>query len=109
MTAWLPWPWRWRCMSAASMSWERPARSGFALPTNATYREFKYGVLGRVGTMAGWYAARRPNMSSKVVIALALLAFALVAAVPVALLVGVLMMLLRHVIRGAGPCRGALP
>ena len=50
--------------------------------------------------MAGWYAARRPNMSSKMVIALALLAFALVAAVPVALVAGVIMMLLGHVIGG---------
>ena len=41
--------------------------------------------------MAGWYAARRPNMSAKAVIALMLLAFALVAAVPVALVVGVFM------------------
>ena len=50
--------------------------------------------------MAGWYMARRPNMSSRVVIALALLAFTLVAAVPVALLVGVILMLLGHVIGG---------
>jgi len=58
--------------------------------------------------MAGWYAARRPNMSSKVVIALALLAFALVAAVPVALLVGVLMMLLGHVIGGLALFGGSI-
>ena len=50
--------------------------------------------------MAGWYATRRPNMSAKAVIALMLLALALVAAVPVALVVGVLMMLLGHVIGG---------
>ena len=50
--------------------------------------------------MAGWYTARRPNMSSKLVIALVLLAFALVAAVPVALVVGVLMMLFGHIIGG---------
>ena len=58
--------------------------------------------------MAGWYTARRPNMSSKVVIALALLAFALVAAVPVALLVGVLMMLLGHVIGGLALFGGSI-
>jgi uncharacterized membrane protein YdjX (TVP38/TMEM64 family) len=58
--------------------------------------------------MAGWYAARRPNMSSKVVIALALLAFALVAAVPVALVVGVLMMLLGHVIGGLALFGGSI-
>jgi uncharacterized membrane protein YdjX (TVP38/TMEM64 family) len=58
--------------------------------------------------MAGWYAARRPNMSSKMVIALALLAFALVAAVPVALLVGVIMMLLGHVIGGLALFGGSI-
>ena len=58
--------------------------------------------------MAGWYAARRPNMSSKVVIALALLAFALVVAVPVALLVGVIMMLLGHVIGGLALFGGSI-
>ena len=58
--------------------------------------------------MAGWYMARRPNMSSKMVIALALLAFALVAAVPVALLVGVIMMLLGHVIGGLALFGGSI-
>jgi uncharacterized membrane protein YdjX (TVP38/TMEM64 family) len=58
--------------------------------------------------MAGWYKARRPNMSSKMVIALALLAFALVAAVPVALLVGVIIMLLGHVIGGLALFGGSI-
>lgn len=58
--------------------------------------------------MAGWYMARRPNMSSKVVIVLALLAFALVAAVPVALLVGVIMILLGHVIGGLALFGGSI-
>ena len=58
--------------------------------------------------MAGWYAARRPNMSSKVVIALALLAFALVAAVPVALIVGLVLMLLGHVIGGLALFGGSI-
>ena len=58
--------------------------------------------------MAGWYAARRPNMSSKLVIALALLAFALVAAVPVALIVGVVLMLLGHVIGGLALFGGSI-
>jgi uncharacterized membrane protein YdjX (TVP38/TMEM64 family) len=58
--------------------------------------------------MAGWHTTRRPNMSSKAVIALALLAFALVAAVPVALLVGVLMMLLGHVIGGLALFGGSI-
>jgi uncharacterized membrane protein YdjX (TVP38/TMEM64 family) len=50
--------------------------------------------------MAGWYAERTPNRSAKAVIAVALLALLLVAAVPVALLAGVVMMLLGHVIGG---------
>jgi len=58
--------------------------------------------------MAGWYAARRPNMSAKAVIVLMLLAFALVAAVPVALVVGVLMMLLGHVIGGLALFGGSI-
>ena len=58
--------------------------------------------------MAGWYAARRPNISAKAVIALMLLAFALVAAVPVALVVGVLMMLLGHVIGGLALFGGSI-
>jgi uncharacterized membrane protein YdjX (TVP38/TMEM64 family) len=58
--------------------------------------------------MAGWYAARRPNMSSKVVIALALLAFALVAAVPIAFFAGVIMMLLGHIIGGLALFGGSI-
>ena len=61
-----------------------------------------------MGTMAGWYAARRPNMSSKVVIALALLAFALVAAVPIAFVAGVILMLLGHVIGGLALFGGSI-
>ena len=61
-----------------------------------------------MGAMAGWYAARRPNMSSKVVIALALLAFALVAAVPIAFVAGVVMMLLGHVIGGLALFGGSI-
>ena len=58
--------------------------------------------------MAGWYATRRPNMSAKAVIALMLLALALVAAVPVALVVGVFMMLLGHVIGGLALFGGSI-
>jgi hypothetical protein len=58
--------------------------------------------------MAGWYAARRANISSKVVIALALLAVALVVAVPVALIVGLVLMLLGHVIRGLALFGGSI-
>ena len=50
--------------------------------------------------MASWYATRRPNMSAKAVIALMLLAFALVAAVPVAFVAGVILMLFGHIIVG---------
>jgi uncharacterized membrane protein YdjX (TVP38/TMEM64 family) len=50
--------------------------------------------------MTSWYAARMMDRSAKVVIAVTLLALVLVAAVPVALLAGVLMMLLGHVVGG---------
>jgi uncharacterized membrane protein YdjX (TVP38/TMEM64 family) len=50
--------------------------------------------------MAGWYGARRLNMSGKAVIAVAVIAVALVAAVPVALVAGIIMMLLGYVIGG---------
>jgi hypothetical protein len=58
--------------------------------------------------MAGWYAARRPNISAKAVIALVLLALALVAAVPVALVVGVFLMLLGHVVGGLALFGGSI-
>ena len=47
--------------------------------------------------MTGWHAERTPDRSAKAVIAVMLLALLLVAAVPVALLAGVVMMLLGHV------------
>jgi hypothetical protein len=50
--------------------------------------------------MTGWYAERIPDRSGKAVIAVMLLALVLVAAVPVALLAGVVLMLLGHVIGG---------
>jgi uncharacterized membrane protein YdjX (TVP38/TMEM64 family) len=50
--------------------------------------------------MTGWYAERTPDRSAKAVIAATLLALLLVAAVPVALLAGVVMMLLGHVVGG---------
>jgi hypothetical protein len=50
--------------------------------------------------MTGWYAQRRPDGSARTVIAMALLALLLVAAVPVALLAGVVMVLLGHVVGG---------
>jgi hypothetical protein len=50
--------------------------------------------------MTGWYAERTPGRSAKAVIAVTVLALLLVAAVPVALLAGVVMMLVGHVIGG---------
>ena len=50
--------------------------------------------------MTVWYSGRRTGWSSKAVIALGLLAVLLVAAVPAALLVGLVLMLLGHVVGG---------
>jgi len=50
--------------------------------------------------MAVWYTARPTGWPAKAVIAAVLLAVLLVAAVPVALLAGVVMMLLGHVVGG---------
>ena len=50
--------------------------------------------------MTGWHAERTPDRSAKAMIAVTLLALLLVAAVPVALLAGVVMMMLGHVVGG---------
>ena len=50
--------------------------------------------------MADWYATRNLDRSTKAVAALMLLALALVVAVPVALFVAVILMLLGHIIAG---------
>ena len=50
--------------------------------------------------MTVWYAERTPDRSARAVIAVTLLALLLVAAVPVALLAGVVMMMLGHVVGG---------
>ena len=50
--------------------------------------------------MTGWYAQRTPDRSARAVIAVTLLALLLVAAVPVALLAGVVMMMLGYVVGG---------
>src|SRR6516165_3867998 len=50
--------------------------------------------------MTGWYMERTPNRSAQAVIAVTLLALLLVAVVPVALLAGVVMMMLGHVVGG---------
>jgi hypothetical protein len=61
--------------------------------------------------MTGWYAERtpgRPGRSGKAVIAVALLALLLVAAVPVALLAGLVMMVLGHVVGGLALFGGSI-
>lgn len=50
--------------------------------------------------MTSWYVERTPDRSAKAVIATTRLALLLVAAVPVALLAGVVMMILGHVVGG---------
>jgi hypothetical protein len=50
--------------------------------------------------MAGWYAVSAMRRSTKLVIAAALLAVLLVAAVPVALFLGVILMLFGHIVAG---------
>ena len=50
--------------------------------------------------MPGWYADRVTGKSAKAVIAVTLLALLLVAAVPVALLAGLVMVILGHVVGG---------
>jgi uncharacterized membrane protein YdjX (TVP38/TMEM64 family) len=58
--------------------------------------------------MAGWYEARKLHWSTKALIAMTVLALVLVAAVPVALFVGVLMMLLGHVVGGLALFGGSI-
>src|SRR5215467_9087361 len=50
--------------------------------------------------MTSWYVERTPDRSAKAVIVATLLALLLVAVVPVALLAGVVMMVLGHVVGG---------
>ena len=58
--------------------------------------------------MTGWYMERTPDRSAKAVIAVTLLALLLVAAVPVALLAGVVMMMLGHVVGGLALFGGSI-
>ena len=58
--------------------------------------------------MTGWYAERTPDRSAMAVIAVTLLALLLVAAVPVALLAGVVMMMLGHVVGGLALFGGSI-
>jgi len=58
--------------------------------------------------MRVWYAARALGWSTKAVIALGLLAVLLVAAVPAALFVGLIMMVLGHVVGGLALFGGSI-
>jgi uncharacterized membrane protein YdjX (TVP38/TMEM64 family) len=58
--------------------------------------------------MAGWDQRRGLRGSSKVVIAVTLLALLLVVAVPVALLAGLIMMMLGHVVGGLAVFGGSI-
>ena len=58
--------------------------------------------------MAGWHVEQRPDRSGRLVMAAILLALLLVAAVPVALVVGLFMMLLGHVIGGLALFGGSI-
>ena len=58
--------------------------------------------------MTGWYAERTPDRSARAVIAVTLLALLLVAAVPVALLAGVVMMMLGHIAGGLALSGGSI-
>ena len=58
--------------------------------------------------MTGWYTERTPDRPAKAMIAVTLLALLLVAAVPVALLAGVVLMMLGHVVGGLALFGGAV-
>ena len=58
--------------------------------------------------MTGWYAERTPDRPARAVIAVTLLALLLVAAVPVGLLAGVVMMMLGHVACGLALSGGSI-
>jgi uncharacterized membrane protein YdjX (TVP38/TMEM64 family) len=58
--------------------------------------------------MAVWRMARMMGWSTKVVIAVGLLAVLLVAAVPVALLVGLVLMMLGHIVGGLALFGGSI-
>jgi len=58
--------------------------------------------------MAGWYMEPMPDKSAKTVIAVTLLALRLVAVVPLALLAGVIMMIVGHVVGGLALFGGSI-
>ena len=61
-----------------------------------------------MSAMTAWYAERRPDWSAKAVIAATVLALLLVAAVPLALLAGIVIMALGHVIGGLALFGGSI-
>jgi hypothetical protein len=61
-----------------------------------------------VSVVTGWHAERTPDRSAKAMIVVMLLALLLVAAVPVALMAGVVLMLLGHVIGGLALFGGSI-
>ena len=58
--------------------------------------------------MTRWHTERMPDRSARAVVAVTLLALLLVAAVPVALLSGVVMMMLGHVVGGLALSGGSI-
>src|ERR1700689_3749113 len=58
--------------------------------------------------MTDWYAERTPSRSAKAVIAVTLFALLLVAAVPVALLAGVVVVVLGHIVGGLALFGGSI-
>ena len=58
--------------------------------------------------MTGWYAERTPDRPARAMMAVTLLALLLVAAVPVALLAGVVMMMLGYVVGGLAVFGGSV-
>jgi uncharacterized membrane protein YdjX (TVP38/TMEM64 family) len=58
--------------------------------------------------MTGWYTERTSDRSAKAVVAVTLLALLLVAAVPVALLAGVVLIILGHVVGGLALSGGSI-
>ena len=61
-----------------------------------------------MSVMTGWYAERTPGRSAKAVIGVTLLALLLVAAVPLALLAGMVLMILGHVVGGLALFGGSI-
>src|SRR5579859_7730136 len=58
--------------------------------------------------MTGWYAEGKPDGSGKAVVAVTVLALLLVAALPLALLAGVIVMALGHVVAGLAVLGGSV-